>query len=331
MGRKKRTIPPGLGQKLQQIRAALGLTQAQMFAALQRRAASDQTAAPRRGDISEFESNRRDPGLLILHRYVQVVNERFGNGLILLEHLVNDQTELPPLAQSVGLRREATAYTDAEPLKPTADRKSQQRSSDTDCDFSGSAENVFGKVFAQGANFCLFQKMLDKDAIYLELTGLEFDARLNGVAVKIPLFVWEQICRVCVVQLDLAEASDRELRRLADREVDLRLLAYHRIRQLAPSSPPAPVAPVAAWAMEDDQVYGSASDERAAVNRARRRIFARQTAASAAIARCDDRTSESAHRLRARTRRRCRRNNFGLRAWSLTIARHSTFRQDIYS
>ena len=63
----KRPVPKKLAKKLAQIRANLGLSQTEMVKAL------DYTASPlRAAQISQFESGRREPPLMLLLAYAKL-------------------------------------------------------------------------------------------------------------------------------------------------------------------------------------------------------------------------------------------------------------------
>ncbi|MBD0373147.1 MAG: helix-turn-helix transcriptional regulator [Pyrinomonadaceae bacterium] len=82
MARGPREKPERLAEKLLQIRSALGLSQTEM---LKRLGAEDRMAYHR---ISEFESGKGEPSLLILLAYAQAAG-------VCLDVLINDELELP--------------------------------------------------------------------------------------------------------------------------------------------------------------------------------------------------------------------------------------------
>jgi transcriptional regulator with XRE-family HTH domain len=82
MGRGPREKPERLAEKLLQIRDALGLSQTEM---LKRLGAEDKMAYHR---ISEFESGKGEPSLIILLAYAQVAG-------ICVDVLINDDLDLP--------------------------------------------------------------------------------------------------------------------------------------------------------------------------------------------------------------------------------------------
>lgn len=67
MGRLNRARPKRLGGKLRQIRTDLGLTQPEM---IQKLGVTGANLHP--SNISEFESNKREPSLLVLLRYARI-------------------------------------------------------------------------------------------------------------------------------------------------------------------------------------------------------------------------------------------------------------------
>ena len=82
MGTKGRPRPLNLSRKLRQIRIALGLSQAEM---VRRLGFGDSFHV---GRISEYESNSREPSLLILLAYARVAR-------VHMEVLVDDAINLP--------------------------------------------------------------------------------------------------------------------------------------------------------------------------------------------------------------------------------------------
>jgi transcriptional regulator with XRE-family HTH domain len=82
MGRGPREKPERLAEKLLQIRNALGLSQTEM---LKRLGAEERMAYHR---ISEFESGKGEPSLIILLEYAQVAG-------ICVDFLINDELDLP--------------------------------------------------------------------------------------------------------------------------------------------------------------------------------------------------------------------------------------------
>ncbi len=82
MGRKARVRPKRLADKLRYIRTSLDLTQAELL----RRLAIEELAT--QSKISEFESGKRDPSLLILLHYSRLAG-------VHMEDLVDDKADLP--------------------------------------------------------------------------------------------------------------------------------------------------------------------------------------------------------------------------------------------
>ncbi len=82
MGTKPRPKPERLAEKLLQIRNALGLSQTEML----RRLGMEDVIAYHR--ISEYETGKREPPLLILLEYARVAN-------VYVDALINDSMDLP--------------------------------------------------------------------------------------------------------------------------------------------------------------------------------------------------------------------------------------------
>jgi transcriptional regulator with XRE-family HTH domain len=82
MGKASRRKPERLGEKLAQIREALGLSQNEMIKYL------GLTEELTRNNLAVYESGKREPSLLVLLRYARVVG-------IALEILVDDELDLP--------------------------------------------------------------------------------------------------------------------------------------------------------------------------------------------------------------------------------------------
>jgi Helix-turn-helix. len=82
MGKASRQKPERLGEKLLQIREALGLSQNEMIKHL------GLTDVVSRNNLSVYESGKREPSLLLLLRYARAVG-------IALEVLVDDELDLP--------------------------------------------------------------------------------------------------------------------------------------------------------------------------------------------------------------------------------------------
>lgn len=81
MGRTGRRKPTRLGEKLLQVREALGLSQNQLI----RRLGFEELV---QGTISAFESGTREPSLLVLLEYARIAN-------VSVEALIDDELDLP--------------------------------------------------------------------------------------------------------------------------------------------------------------------------------------------------------------------------------------------
>ncbi len=82
MGTNPRVRPKRLAEKLRYIRASLDLTQEELLRRLNVEGLATQSK------ISEFESGKRDPSLLILLQYSRLAG-------VHMEDLVDDEADLP--------------------------------------------------------------------------------------------------------------------------------------------------------------------------------------------------------------------------------------------
>ena len=82
MGTNPRVRPKRLAEKLRYIRTSLELTQEELLRSLNVEGLATQSK------ISEFESGKRDPSLLILLQYSRLAG-------VHMEDLVDDETDLP--------------------------------------------------------------------------------------------------------------------------------------------------------------------------------------------------------------------------------------------
>jgi transcriptional regulator with XRE-family HTH domain len=82
MGTNPRVKPKRLAEKLRYIRAVLNLTQDELVRRL------DIEGLATQGKISEFESGKREPSLLILLQYSRLAG-------VHMEDLVDDDADLP--------------------------------------------------------------------------------------------------------------------------------------------------------------------------------------------------------------------------------------------
>lgn len=83
MGRSRRPRPARLAAKLRQLRAALGLTQEQMFERL-----GETKTALYSGHISLYESGQREPPLPVLLSYARSAG-------VYVDVLIDDELDLP--------------------------------------------------------------------------------------------------------------------------------------------------------------------------------------------------------------------------------------------
>ena len=82
MGVRPRQRPKRLPEKLLAVRTALGLSQAQMVKRL------DAEGAIVPGQISEFETGKREPSLIILLEYARAAG-------VCVDKLIDDRLDLP--------------------------------------------------------------------------------------------------------------------------------------------------------------------------------------------------------------------------------------------
>lgn len=82
MGMRARQRPERLGEKLTQIRSALGLSQNEML----RRLGLDEKLY--RDDLSKYERGVREPSVIVMLQYARVAG-------VCLERLVDDDLDLP--------------------------------------------------------------------------------------------------------------------------------------------------------------------------------------------------------------------------------------------
>lgn len=82
MGKRPRRKPKRLAEKLLAIRAALGLSQTQMV----KRLGAEGMIVP--GQISEFETDKREPSLIVLLEYARLAG-------VCVDVLIDDKLDLP--------------------------------------------------------------------------------------------------------------------------------------------------------------------------------------------------------------------------------------------
>ncbi len=81
---------------------------------------------------------------------------------------------------------------------------------------------------AYGANFHLYQEVIDDNFIYLEMEGVPFEASYNRVMVPIPVHIWEVIRKYEGVDLSWALKTDEEIIQYVEQEVDERIEQYQQ-------------------------------------------------------------------------------------------------------
>lgn len=85
-------------------------------------------------------------------------------------------------------------------------------------------------TIAHGDNFHFYHKAFDEESVYLRLEGTEFEATSKEITVQIPMDVWEVIRQHRGIKLDLANKTDDELRKRAEKEVSERLEHYEQVK-----------------------------------------------------------------------------------------------------
>lgn len=96
MGVRPRQRPERLAEKLLAIRAALDLSQAQMV----KRLDAEEMVVP--GQISEFETGKREPSLPLLLRYARLAGVWMD---VLVDDELNLPAKLPSAKKHEGVRR----------------------------------------------------------------------------------------------------------------------------------------------------------------------------------------------------------------------------------
>lgn len=87
-------------------------------------------------------------------------------------------------------------------------------------------------TIAYGPTFHLYHEF-DRDCIYLELEGTQFEAGYNRVMVPIPIHIWEFIRRYPAIEIKYADKTDAELCEYVEQEVDNRLQQYQEAHEKA--------------------------------------------------------------------------------------------------
>jgi hypothetical protein len=81
-----------------------------------------------------------------------------------------------------------------------------------------------------GKNYHLYEEIFDRENIWLQLAGAEFEASHQSITIGIPLNIWEIIRQHTFAKYDLVGLSDQELRTLAAQRVEGRLQQYKTSR-----------------------------------------------------------------------------------------------------
>lgn len=89
-------------------------------------------------------------------------------------------------------------------------------------------------TLAYGKNFHFYHEALDNNHVYLELEDIPYDAGYRRLMIAIPIDVWEVIRGLGAAKLDLVNATDEELRLIAENMVDLRMAEYRKAEKISP-------------------------------------------------------------------------------------------------
>lgn len=89
-------------------------------------------------------------------------------------------------------------------------------------------------TLAHGKNFHFYHDGLDNNHVYLELEDVPYDTGYRRIMVAIPIDVWEVIRGLGGASLDLVNATDEELRLIAETMVDLRVAEYRKAEEISP-------------------------------------------------------------------------------------------------
>lgn len=81
---------------------------------------------------------------------------------------------------------------------------------------------------AHGDNFHFYHEIFDEEFVYLRLEGVEFEATNSEVTVQIPMDVWEVIRQHRGIEFDLADKTDEELKKHAEKDISERLEHYEQ-------------------------------------------------------------------------------------------------------
>lgn len=81
-------------------------------------------------------------------------------------------------------------------------------------------------TLAIGKTFHFYHDLVNKDCVYLEMEGVEFQAGYNYVRVPIPVHIWEVIRKLSAVDFTLADTEDWKIEEMVAQAVDERIAAF---------------------------------------------------------------------------------------------------------
>lgn len=89
-------------------------------------------------------------------------------------------------------------------------------------------------TLAHGKNFHFYHEGLDNNYVYLELEDVLYDAGYRRIMIAIPIDVWEVIRGLGAAKLDMVNATDEELRFMAENIVNVRIAEYRKAEEISP-------------------------------------------------------------------------------------------------
>ena len=110
-------------------------------------------------------------------------------------------------------------------------------------------------TLAYGRNFHFYHEGLDNNHVYLELEDVPYDAGYRRVMIAIPIDVWEVIRSLAPAKLDLVDATDEDLIRLAEESVNKRIVEFERLKESSPME-------AASLRFNNAEAFGAADTQR---------------------------------------------------------------------
>lgn len=79
-----------------------------------------------------------------------------------------------------------------------------------------------------GEDFHFYNEVFDDDNVYLELSDCYFESNPNCVTVTIPKAIWARIRETAEVNLDYANLTDDQIKKMVTKEVGKRINDYNK-------------------------------------------------------------------------------------------------------